>query len=358
MHLYQFSPEDISSLEQLFSTQEDNLDLVDIFRFYLSEDQASLPSSILRETNPRLLLNEYAGFLLETYLPTASDEFLRHVLLPNISLVSLEEYTQNPYLLLLKDKTISFKSWALKQDKIDPLNGFIFGDNTAKEPYFSQNPHFGISQIAYSYPAIYQNGREWMSLKPNEIETMKAPLENAHGRVLIYGLGLGYFAFMASNKMEVSAIDIVEIDQDVIDLFTQEILPLFPHKEKIHLIHDDAVLFSSSLIDGVYDYTFIDLWHDVSDGLLPFISFRQEFVSFHKTQIDYWIMESMVTYFRMLVIGLIRDEYQEYYLEDDYTSLQKAIKRSLANLSLYSYSDILFLLSRENILSLITSLTL
>ena len=42
-----------------------------------------------------------------------------------------------------------------------------------------------------------------MSLKPNEIETMEQPIENANGNILVYGLGLGYFAFMASQKNSV-----------------------------------------------------------------------------------------------------------------------------------------------------------
>ena len=55
-----------------------------------------------------------------------------------------------------------------------------------------------------------------MLVTPNEVHTMKADIEKAHGKVLTYGLGLGYFPFMTSRKEEVTSVTVVERSSDVI----------------------------------------------------------------------------------------------------------------------------------------------
>ena len=66
------------------------------------------------------------------------------------------------------------------------------------------------------FPAILENDRIWMTVTPNEIETMKEPVDQAFGNVLTFGFGLGYYAYMISEKEEVTSITVVEINGDVI----------------------------------------------------------------------------------------------------------------------------------------------
>lgn len=80
-------------------------------------------------------------------------------------------------------------------------------------------------------------------MKPSEIETMRAPIEEATGRVVTFGLGLGYFAYMVSEKPDVTSLDIVERSEEAIALFERNILPQFPNKEKIRIIRSDAFGF-------------------------------------------------------------------------------------------------------------------
>ena len=84
-----------------------------------------------------------------------------------------------------------------------------------------------------------------MAVKPSEIETMRAPIEEATGRVVTFGLGLGYFAYMVSEKPDVTSLDIVERSEEAIALFERHILPQFPNKEKIRIIRSDAFGFLS-----------------------------------------------------------------------------------------------------------------
>ena len=112
-----------------------------------------------------------------------------------------------------------------------------------------------------------EDGQEWMAIKPNEIETMRQPIARAAGQVVAFGLGMGYYAFMVSEKPEVKTLTIVERDENVIALFREHILPQFPKKEKIDIVWQDAFEFATNCMsDGYYDHAFVDLWHDVSDG--------------------------------------------------------------------------------------------
>ena len=60
------------------------------------------------------------------------------------------------------------------------------------------------------FPALLENDRIWMTITPNEIETMKEPVDGAFGNVLTYGLGLGYYAYMVSEKENVETVTIVD----------------------------------------------------------------------------------------------------------------------------------------------------
>ena len=104
-------------------------------------------------------------------------------------------------------------------------------------------PQIGFFRERFAYPAVEQDGREWMAVKPSEIETMRAPIEEATGRVVTFGLGLGYFAYMVSEKPDVTSLDIVERSEEAIALFERHILPQFPNKEKIRIIRSDAFGF-------------------------------------------------------------------------------------------------------------------
>jgi spermidine synthase len=101
-----------------------------------------------------------------------------------------------------------------------------------------------------------------MSITPNEIETMKGPIDKALGNVLTFGLGLGYYAYMTSQKDNVESITVVESNEDVIDLFNKCVLPQFGNaQKKIKIIKADAFEYAQNYIyNGKYDFVFTDLW--------------------------------------------------------------------------------------------------
>lgn len=115
--------------------------------------------------------------------------------------------------------------------------------------------------------------------------------------MLTFGLGLGYFAYMVSEKNDVSAVTIVEQNKDVINIFKRYILPQFRNGGKIKIVKGDAFRYAGEQIAKEdYDFVFTDLWHDVSDGLDMYIRMKEYEKLCPDTVFSYWIEKSMKCY--------------------------------------------------------------
>lgn len=179
--------------------------------------------------------------------------------------------------------------------------------------YKKENPFLygeaGFFKERMTFPVILENNRVWMSVVPSEIRSMEKDIEAAKGKVITYGLGLGYYAFMASEKEEVESVTVVEMNRDVISLFKRNILPQFPNKEKIRIIEADAFAFIEKQEDGSYDTAFSDFWSGVDDGLDLYLRFMAKTARFAKTKHSYWIETCFMEYFfRPVLIRVLMEQ--------------------------------------------------
>ena len=275
------------------------------------------------------------------------NDFIKDNIIWDTQIIKVEHYSENPYLKALKGVTFKEEGWTLSNVKCSSYTlcpyqeEYAFGSNYALK--------LGIAMFDkdYIYPSISLYDQEWMSLNQHEIRTMETPIALARDKVLTLGLGLGYFAFMASNKEEVKEVHIVEMVLELIKLFNKYLLPLFPHKEKIHIHKADAYYFINDIKDGDYNYIFSDLWQDVGDGIISYLKLKTVFANFKKTTCTYWIEGSILIYLRLLVIGLMKDQY--YQIENDYDEIQTLIKNKLANYKISTSADIDSLLSNQGL---------
>lgn len=179
-----------------------------------------------------------------------------------------------------------------------PYEAFVCDDIRTDEE-LKEIPQIGFFDTEFSFPAVMEDGQEWMAIKPNEIETMRQPIARAAGQVVAFGLGMGYYAFMVSEKPEVKTLTIVERDENVIALFREHILPQFPKKEKIDIVRQDAFEFATNCMsDGYYDHAFVDLWHDVSDGYPLYKQMKALEKNSPNTLFSYWIEDSLLSHLR------------------------------------------------------------
>lgn len=246
-----------------------------------------------------------------------------------VKLLDPAVYFENPYVKNVTIPRIKEGNWELGYQSYAPYEGFIYRDIECVGDYV-EIPQVGFFSEKFSFPTVFEDGREWMAIKPNEIETMKLPIEKAWGRVLVCGLGMGYFAYMVSQKDTVTSVTVVERDQSVINLFENHILPQFPNKGKITVIKSDAFEYAENeMKKGGYDYVFTDLWHDVSDGVDLYVKMKKHEALCPNSHFEYWIERSILSIIRWSVFEGIYEKVKketfngtvqevERYLTDDY----------------------------------------
>ena len=172
------------------------------------------------------------------------------------------------------------------------------GDLSVKEN-FREIPCIGFFEESFRFPVIYEEGREWMSVKTNEVETMRPAIEAVRGRVVVFGLGIGYFTFMVSEKDDVEEVTVVERDKDAVAIFRTYILPQFNHGRKVRIVIGDAFEYVRwQMAKEMYDYAFVDLWHDVSDGLGLYLKMKKMERVSPGTVYLYWIENSLLSAIR------------------------------------------------------------
>lgn len=168
------------------------------------------------------------------------------------------------------------------------------------DPFMAQTAGFFDGKV--TFPVLLEKGQVWMSLVLSEIESMALPIERAQGKVITYGLGLGYYAFMAAEKEDVESVTVVELNPRMVSLFKDRLLPQFPHGDKIHITLGDALSYVEAQEDGAFDYGFSDFWAGIHDGLTLYLEFMLRTARFHRTLHDYWIENYMAEYFFRPVI--------------------------------------------------------
>lgn len=185
---------------------------------------------------------------------------------PSIRLMSPEKYINDPYYKNISLDNISDGNWEIKWDEYKPYQAVICHDMMINDD-FSEIPPLGFFTDSFRFPAILEGGNEWMTLTPVDLDTCEEAIDAAHGRVVTFGLGLGYYAYMASEKSEVESVTVVELSEDVIRLFKTHILPKMPNGHKINIVNCDAFDYAEKIMPGEkFDLAFVDTWRDAGDG--------------------------------------------------------------------------------------------
>lgn len=118
-----------------------------------------------------------------------SQTVLSEYVLNNLKKLNPKDYLDNPYVKAIK-KTGRKGKYALKYINYAPYQLFAFDD--IKINGYKEYSQIGYFDYKFTYLALSENNNIWMSLNPNEIETMKPYIDKAKGSVLVLGLGMGY----------------------------------------------------------------------------------------------------------------------------------------------------------------------
>ena len=279
-----------------------------------------------------------------------NDDILTRYILNNLKKLCPLDYLNNPY---VKNINVNEKlgKYKLKNISYEPYQLFAYDDIYLDE--YKEYSRIGYFTSDFPYLALTEGNNVWMSLNPNEIETMKPYIAKAKGNVLVLGLGMGYVPYMVSLKEEVKSITIIEKDKEIIELFKKALLPLFPNKDKIKIIEDDAIRYLNKK-EATYDYIFADLWHDPEDGLSLFVQLKRI-----NPNIDCWLEVSLYQMLRRCMITLLEEQLdnmgeENYKYSRNYTDkIVNKYYQKTKNIHLNSEDDLTSLLSDESLLKLV-----
>ena len=274
--------------------------------------------------------------------------------LEDIVSLDIQRFEEDPYykaVISAMKKPLAKGEWKLEMRSYKPFELFVCDEVKPSPiaPFITYSP-LGYFKKEFPFPALVEGDTTYMSLIPHEMLTMAESIKKAHGHVATYGLGMGYFAFMASNKDEVESVTVLERDPKVIEIFKSFFLPLFPHKEKIHIEQDDALLYRPEV---PFDYLFVDLYHDATDGLPMYLKLMP--VEGLAKETDFWIEKAILEYFRRHVTSLLQEEADGYDDSDyasrpDFTSaLLASLHFHLKHVELREDKDVFALLDDENL---------
>ena len=141
---------------------------------------------------------------------------------------------------------------------------------------------------------------DWMLDAPSEIVTNDPFAAKAHGSVITFGLGIGYFLYMALRNPAVAHVTVIEKNETVIDRFREYFLPLFPDPDRVTIRHADAFEVWNKNELSAYDYIYADIWQSGEDGLFVMQKLLQQAApDFAKT--DFWIEDSCIVPLRTLL---------------------------------------------------------
>ena len=329
--------EEYCKIQEIRKIREMNNECASILCDYINQHSRLITKEIMQ--NPDLISGLTEEALFTTVLAAAYDldteteeedrilanEYLR----PAIRKLDAETYTKNPYYQNISIPQEKFHQWELGYEEYEAYEGFIYNDLKLSEN-LKETPSVGFFAHPFRFPAVLENGREWMAIKPNEIETSQEAVNRAKGKTITFGLGLGYFPYMSSLKPEVESVTIVEVDPDVICLFEQFILPQFEYKHKIKVVLADAFEYASlQMPKEKFDFAFVDIWHDVSDGLNLFLRMKDLEKLNPSTRFSYWMETSLYSALRWKIFDKVIEHARSFdealrHLKDPFLLAGKA----------------------------------
>ncbi|MBR2024932.1 MAG: hypothetical protein IKA02_03910, partial [Clostridia bacterium] len=198
--------EELLELEKIRLRQDKNNLVLHQVASYLNNAPCMVTKDLIQEItdgNKDFEEYSYAMFLANVFTEDGkfANELLKEYYIKSIKRLDEKVYTENPYYKNIKIPKKQIGKWDLGNQTYQPYEAFIRDDIIIDG--YKEIPSIGYFDKEFTFPTVFEDGVEWMAIKPNEIETMKDPVNQATGNVLVYGLGLGYYPYMISLKDDV-----------------------------------------------------------------------------------------------------------------------------------------------------------
>lgn len=156
---------------------------------------------------------------------------------------------------------------------------------------------------------LHRKGILWMMNVPSETHTIDPIAQKVSGRVLTFGLGIGYFVYMAALNPKVTSITVVEKDPVVIEYFNEHLRKYFPQNKDIIIVNDDALKVMNQPIH--YDHLFVDTYQNETDGLWWWLRSCEK-LNLEDERLHFWIESSITSIMRVALVHVMLNATQRY----------------------------------------------
>ncbi len=290
-------------LQRLRETFDRNYKITNLYSRYLTScpeainsemiDALTADGDITKEEALVALLSELFGIDFDN--GTENRRLIMDYITPSVRLLDRKKYENDRYYKNIRLTDIKDGDWEIRWETYAAYRGVICQDMIINDDH-SEIPPLGFFTEEFRFPAVLEGGNEWMTLTPVDLDTSEEAIKAAKGRVITFGLGLGYYAYMVSEKEEVESITVVEKSPDVIKLFKSHILPQFPNRDKVKIIEADAFEYAENQMPKEnFDLAFVDTWRDASDGSPMYKKMKALEKLSPNTKFLYWIENFLIS---------------------------------------------------------------
>ena len=335
------------TIEKLIETKQININIADMLLSVYPYEDIIKKQFILEQVKQGKSEKDAVYTALLNYFGIEEDDeesidIANRYIYENLNKCDPKDYLDNPYVKLVNPAQFKESGYELTYLRYAPYQVFASDEIIVNDYPYEEYYRLGYFDKEFKYLALLKNNEIWMSVNPNEINTMKPFIKKANGKVLVLGLGMGYIAYMMALKEDVKSVTVVEKDQNIINIFKSKIYPLLK-TNKIKVVHDDAFRYLEN--NQGYNYIFADLWHNPEDGIPMYIQL-ESIAKKNKVKVDYWLEPSLVAMKRRCLITIL-EEYFMGYTEKDYRYAKNSIDQTvnylykqIQNIDIKSIEDI------------------
>ena len=220
--------------------------------------------------------------------------------------LSTQAYIKNPYTTNIRFDDLSQTAFKYTQETIEAHTLFSVSsiiDDENRE----LNDWMMLRAMDEPYQAtfLWQDDEVWMLDAPSEMNTIEPYARKAKGKVLTFGLGIGFYVYMALLNEDVESVTIVEHSQEVIHLFNTVLRLQFPSNKEITIIQGDAFDYFNEQTLNQYDSVFVDIWQSNDDGLILIEKLLEQYLPPYE-KVDFWIESSCMEIMHALVFMVLK----------------------------------------------------
>ncbi len=229
-------------------------------------------------------------------------------------------YNDNPYIKNIKLDKICDKHFSYELVTIE--KGYLFNSDAIVDDKDRElKDYMKLRALKEDIKAIflYQDNKEWMMSVPSEFITNDPFAYKAKGKVITFGLGIGYFVYMALLNKDVESITVIEKEKEVINIFNK-IKDQFPNINKVNIINGDAFDYFNEQYLNSFDYIYVDIYKSSDDGRFLIEKLLEQYLP-PIDKCDFWIENSCLSIIKTLIYL--------YYDENVYHRHNKVYKEYL-----------------------------